>query len=163
MRRAGTVSVSGAILFALLCIALIFLTSNPAGAQQSEGANSGDGSRQRAADNEGTDSADNGTRTDEDLADLSCDELLALFRGEGSSGQQYGAGSGSRQQYGDATIFADADVRARIEVCLEREIVAGTGIDEDLPDTGGVSLLALAVLGMVSVAAGLSVIRGGRR
>jgi hypothetical protein len=78
---------------------------------------------------------------------------LVLFRGESSSGQQYE----------DSAVFADSEVRARVEVCLEREIVAGTGIDEDLPDTGGPSLLALVVLGFVSAAAGLSVIRGGRR
>ena len=35
--------------------------------------------------------------------------------------------------------------------------------DDDLPNTGGVPLLALAVLGLVSAAAGLSVIREGRR
>ncbi len=79
--------------------------------------------------------------------------MLVLFRGESSSGQQYE----------DSAVFADSEVRARVEVCLEREIVAGTGIDEDLPDTGGPSLLALVVLGFVSAAAGLSVIRGGRR
>jgi hypothetical protein len=48
-------------------------------------------------------------------------------------------------------------------VCLEKEIVQGTAADEDLPDTGGLPLLAVAVLGFVSAAAGLSVIRGGRR
>ncbi len=35
--------------------------------------------------------------------------------------------------------------------------------NDPLPDTGGLSLFALAVLGVVSAAAGLSVIRGGRR
>jgi hypothetical protein len=34
---------------------------------------------------------------------------------------------------------------------------------EDLPDTGGPPLLALAALGVVPAAAGMSVIRGGRR
>lgn len=121
------------------------------------------GGEQRVDDEEEADSADAGARTADDPEDLSCDKLLALFRGESSSRQQYGAGSGSRQQYGDAILFADADVRARIEVCLEEEIVEGTGIDEPLPDTGGVSLLALTVLGLVSTAVGLSVIRGGRR
>ena len=48
-------------------------------------------------------------------------------------------------------------------MCLEGEIIKGTAADEDLPDTGGLPLLALAVLGVVSAAAGLSVIRGGRR
>jgi hypothetical protein len=75
-----------------------------------------------------------------------------LFRAEASA-----------QQYGDASGFADADVRAQIEVCLEEEIVEGTAADEDLPDTGGLSLIGLAVLGIVSAAACLSVIRGGRR
>lgn len=85
--------------------------------------------------------------------DLSCEELLVLFRGESSS----------EGQYADAAFFADSEVRAQVEVCLEKEIVEGTAADEDLPDTGGPSLLALAVLGFVSAAAGLSVIRGGRR
>lgn len=89
----------------------------------------------------------------DDLKELSCDELLVLFRAE----------SGSEAQYGDAAVFADSEVRAQVEVCLEREIVKGTAADEDLPDTGGLPLLALAVLGVVSAAAGLSVIRGGRR
>jgi hypothetical protein len=35
--------------------------------------------------------------------------------------------------------------------------------NEPLPNTGGLSLIGLAVLGVVSAAAGLSVIRGGRR
>jgi hypothetical protein len=90
-------------------------------------------------------------RTAGELASLGCDELLVLFRSEGSSGQQYE----------DAAAFTDRDVRAQVEVCLKREIVNAP--DDDLPDTGGVSLLALAVLGFVSAAAGLSVIRGGRR
>jgi hypothetical protein len=91
-------------------------------------------------------------RNADELADLDCDELLVLFRAE----------SGGGQQYGDAAAFADSDVRAQVEVCLEREIVEGTAIDEDLPDTGGLSLIGLAVLGFVSAAAGLSVVRGGR-
>ncbi len=91
--------------------------------------------------------------TAEELRALSCEELLVLFR----------AGSSSSVQYGDAVALADADVRARIEVCLEQEVIEGTAADEDLPDTGGVSLLGLAVLGVVSAAASLSVIRGGRR
>jgi hypothetical protein len=95
----------------------------------------------------------NGAKNAEDLEDLSCDELLVLFRGESSSGEQYA----------DAAVFADSEVRARVEVCLEKEIVQGTAADEDLPDTGGLPLLAVAVLGFVSAAAGLSVIRGGRR
>jgi len=94
-----------------------------------------------------------GAKDAEDLQDLSCDQLLVLFRAESSSGQQYA----------DAAVFADSEVRAQVEVCLEREIVEGTAADEDLPDTGGLSLLALAVLGVVSAAAVLSVIRGGQR
>lgn len=90
-------------------------------------------------------------RTADDLLEFSCAELLVLFRADGG------------RQYGDASRFADSDVRARIEVCLEREIVRGTAADEELPDTGGLSLVGLAVLGVVSAAAGLSVIRGGRR
>lgn len=93
-------------------------------------------------------------RTADELRELSCEELLVLFRAGGSSGQG---------QYGDAAALADADVQSRIEVCLEQEVVQGTAAGEDLPDTGGVSLLGLAVLGVVSAAAGLSVIRAGRR
>jgi len=100
-------------------------------------------------DNNDNDANDDGTRSVNDLRGLSCAELLVLFRGEG--------------QYGDASRFADSEVRARVEVCLEREIIKGTAADEDLPDTGGLSLLGLAVLGVVSTVAGLSVIRGGRR
>ena len=112
----------------------------------------GTGGGQPVDDEKEADPADDGARTADELADLSCNELLVLFRGESSSGQQYE----------DAAVFADSEVRAQVEVCLEREIVKGTAADEDLPDTGGPSLLALAVLGLVSAAAGLSVVRGGR-
>jgi hypothetical protein len=108
-----------------------------------DGNNAAGGDENRAAN----------TKNNEDLEDLSCEELLVLFRGGSSSGQQYE----------DAAIFADSGVRAQIEVCLEEEVVEGTVADEDLPDTGGLPLLALAVVGVVSAAAGLSVIRGGRR
>ena len=113
----------------------------------SEGIVCDDGEQRADGNNDG-----NNANTD-NLENLSCDELLVLFRGESSSGQQYG----------DAAVFADSEVRAQVEVCLEREIVKGTAADEDLPDTGGLPLPALAVLGVVSAAAGLSVIRGGRR
>ena len=93
------------------------------------------------------------TKNNDDLEDLSCEELLVLFRGESSSGEQYE----------NSAAFADSEVWAQVEVCLQKEIVQGTAADEDLPDTGGPSLLALAVLGAVFAAAGLSVIRGGRR
>ncbi len=119
----------------------------------SQGITCADGSRQQADDDNATDNDSDAAKTAEGLEDLGCEKLLVLFRGE----------SGSGGQYADAAVFADSEVRARVEVCLEREIVAGTGIDEDLPDTGGPSLIALAVLGFVSAAAGLSVIRGGRR
>jgi len=108
-----------------------------------DGNNAAGGDENRAAN----------TKNNEDLEDLSCEELLVLFRGGSSSGQQYE----------DAAVFADSGVRAQIEVCLEEEVVEGTVADEDLPDTGGLSLLALAVVGVVSAAAGLSVIRGRRR
>ena len=116
---------------------------------RSEGIVCDDGGGQRADD----DDDGNDAKDADDLQDLSCEELLVLFRGESSSGGQYA----------DAAFFADSEVRAQVEVCLEEEIVEGTAADEDLPDTGGPSLLALAVLGLVSAAAGLSVIRGGRR
>ena len=114
----------------------------------SEGISCDNGGGQRSDDNN-----ENNAKNAEDLEDLGCDELLVLFRG----------GSGSEAQYADAAVFADSEVRAQVEVCLEREIVKGTAADEDLPDTGGPSLLASVVLGFVSAAAGLSVIRGGRR
>ena len=98
--------------------------------------------------NESDENGGDDTKTTDDLEDLSCDDLLMLFRAESSGKQQY---------------LSDADVRAQIEVCLKEEIVEGTAATEDLPDTGGLSLLAVAVLGVVSAAAGLSVIRGGRR
>ena len=101
-------------------------------------------------DNVDDDDNGNGARAD-DLQNLTCAELLVLFRGEGQYGDD-----------GTAVVdLNDSDVRAQIEVCLEKEIVNNPG--GDLPDTGGVSLLALAVLGVVSAAAGLSVIRGSRR
>lgn len=89
----------------------------------------------------------------DDLLSLSCEELLKRFRADDEA-------SG---QYDDDTIFADPDVRKRVEECLKKEIIKDTAADEELPDTGGVSLLALAVLGAVSVAAGVSVVRGARR
>ena len=113
----------------------------------------GTGGGQRVDDEKDADPADDSARVADEIADLGCDELLVLFRGESSSGGQYA----------DAAFFADSEVRARVEVCLEKEIVEGTAADEDLPDTGGLSLLAVAVLGLVSAAAGLSVIREGRR
>ena len=118
----------------------------------SEGIVCDDSGGQRAADANAAADDENTART-ENLEDLSCEELLVLFRSESSSGQQYE----------DSAVFADSEVRAQVEVCLEEEIVEGTAADENLPDTGGLSLLALAVLGVVSAAAGLSVIRGGRR
>jgi hypothetical protein len=92
----------------------------------------------------------NGAKND-NLENLTCDDLLVLFRGDG----QY-------EDDGTAAVdLNDSNVRAQIEVCLKKEIVNNPG--GDLPDTGGVSLLAVAVFGIVSAAAGLSVIRGGRR
>ena len=120
---------------------------------RSEGVVCDDAGGQRVDDDEEVNPADDDTETADELASLSCDELLVLFRAE----------SGSGRQYGDAAVFTDSDVRARVEVCLEEEIIKGTAADDDLPDTGGLSLLALAVLGVVSAVAGLSVIRGGQR
>jgi hypothetical protein len=102
------------------------------------------GGRQRAGD-------DAARAADDDLRNLSCDELLVQFRSD----------SGSGQQYGDAAALTDPEVRARIEVCLKKEIVNNPG--GNLPNTGGLSLIGLAVLGAVSAVAGLAVIRGGRR
>jgi hypothetical protein len=233
MRRAGAVSVSGVILFAVLCIALISLLSSPAGAQQaadplegqtaeiganaigpiaiadceeaegetasiivadandaaksetftegtdavfqfgaqgvtinteedgnlrlaslrgsrtgevvsSEGITCADDGRQRADDDD--------ARDDDNRENLSCDDLLVLFRGEGQG--QYGDDE-------DAIDLNDSEVRAQIEVCLEKEIVNNPG--GDLPNTGGLSLIGLAALGAAAAVVGLSVIRGGRR
>ena len=102
----------------------------------------------RTGDRQRADDAD-AARTADDLENLDCDELLVLFRGEGEG------------QYGVADRLADSDVRARIEVCLKKEIVNNPG--GNLPNTGGLSLIGLAVLGAVSAVAGLAVIRGGRR
>ena len=110
-----------------------------------------DAGSNRAGDDDNATTNDD-ARTADELLDLSCEELLVLFR----------AGSSSGGQYGDAVALADADVQARIEVCLREEIVEGTAADGDLPEPGGVSVVGLAVLGLGSVAAGLSVIRGRR-
>lgn len=114
----------------------------------SSGITCDNGGGQRAAD----DDADDVRAADDDLENLSCAELLVLFRGEGEG--QYG-------DDGTAVDLNDSEVRAQIEVCLEREIVNNPG--GNLPNTGGVSLLALAVLGVATAVAGVCVIRGGRR
>ncbi|QIN81787.1 hypothetical protein GBA63_03395 [Rubrobacter tropicus] len=85
------------------------------------------------------------------LEDLECDELLRRFREEETG------------QYGDRSLFSDVEVRKKVEVCLEQEVIQDTAADGQLPDTGGLSLLSLAVLGAVSVVAGVSVVRGARR
>lgn len=126
-----------------------FGTSNTGEVTDSAGITCGRAADEPAADDATT---EDDAKAANELQELGCDELLVLFRAEGSA-----------QQYGDASGFADADVRAQIEVCLEEEIVEGTAADGDLPDTGGLSLIGLAVLGIVSAAACLSVIRGGRR
>jgi len=116
----------------------------------SAGITCGDDGRQRADDDDAADDDADGARADDDnLENLSCDELLVLFRGEGE------------EQYGVADRLADSDVRARIEVCLEREIVNNPG--GDLPNTGGLSLIGVAVLGAAAAVVGLAVSRGGRR
>jgi hypothetical protein len=102
-------------------------------------------------DNATDDDNGNGAEID-DLENLDCDELLVLFRGEGQG--QYG-------NDGTAVDLNDSQVRAQIEVCLEREIVNEPG--GKLPKTGGLSLIGVAVLGAATAVAGLSVIRGGRR
>jgi hypothetical protein len=110
-----------------------------------------DDSRQRADDDDAAD--DDAARTADDLENLSCTKLLVLFRSDSSS----------ERQYGDAAALADPEVRARIELCLEKEIVQGTAADGDLPKTGGLSLIGLAALGAATAVVGLSVIRGVRR
>lgn len=86
-----------------------------------------------------------------DTDNLECDELLQQFRSKGDD------------QYGDEDLFVDVDVRKQLIVCLEEEVVGNTAADEQLPDTGGLSLLGLAALGLVSAVVGASVIRGARR
>lgn len=136
----------------VLDFAITVCEAGGSGGDGSGGSANADGADADADADDADADADDAKAADE-LQDLSCDELLVLFRAESSSGQQYG----------DASGFADSEVRAQIEVCLEEEIVEGTAADGDLPDTGGLSLIGLAVLGVVSAAAGLSVIRGGRR
>jgi hypothetical protein len=103
----------------------------------------------RDADDDGNGNDGDGVQSAGDLLNISCEDLLGLFR----------SGTG---QYGDAALFADPEVRERVEKCLEEEVVADTAADDDLPDTGGVSLLWLAVLGAVAAVAALAVIRPGR-
>ena len=98
------------------------------------------------------DADDGNTGNANNLEDLECNELLRRFRTEGKG------------QYGDSLDqFADVDVRNQVIVCLEQEVIQDTAADEKLPDTGGLSLLALAALGLVSAVAGVSVVRGARR
>lgn len=85
------------------------------------------------------------------LEDLGCDELLRRFR------------SADDRQYNNGALFTNVNVRNQIIVCLEEEVVGNTAADEQLPDTGGPSLLGLAALGVVSAVFGASVIRGARR
>lgn len=107
-----------------------------------------DGSEEDADDGDADGRDDN---DDNRLLDLDCDDLLQRSRSINGNGGQYGDG------------FADADVQARIVVCLEQEVINNTAADEELPDTGGLPLLGLAVLGLASTVAGASVIRGARR
>ena len=85
------------------------------------------------------------TADNNDDDDLNCDQLLRRFRG--ASGNQY----------------LDVDVTNQILVCLAQEVDQDTEADEDLPDTGGPSLIGFAVLGVVSALVGVSLVRGGRR
>ena len=91
---------------------------------------------------------DGGVATASELVDLDCDELLQRFRNRSSG------------QYLTNEAFLESDVEDRIEVCLAQEVIDDTGSDDDLPDTGGLPLLGIAVLGIASVFAGASVIRG---
>lgn len=88
---------------------------------------------------------DDGVRTANDLANLECEELLRRYR------------NNIVGQYGNP--FTNADVEARIAVCLEQEVIDDTDTGDDLPDTGGLPLAGFAVLGLASVAAGVSLIR----
>ena len=105
----------------------------------------GEGSDFKAAD------GDNFDGVVDNLLDLECDALLRRFR------------SVEQGQYGAPAAFATVEVSDRIVVCLKQEVIQGTASDENLPDTGGLPLLGLAALGLVSAVAGVSVIRGTRR
>lgn len=76
---------------------------------------------------------------------LNCDALLRRFRG--ASGGQY----------------LDVNVSNQILICLAQEVNQDTAADGDLPDTGGPSLIGIAIFGVVSALAGLSLVRGSRR
>lgn len=115
-------------------------------------AGSGSSNRRRDDDQETLDLNTNGDDVRGlELDELECEELLREFR------------STDGGQYEDTADFATVDVRERVLVCLEREIVKGTGTGDDLPKTGGLPLLGLAALGLASVVVGASVIRGARR
>ena len=86
------------------------------------------------------------------LIRLSCEELLQRFRDDD---EREAGGNG---QYSNGSALADTDVQDRIVFCLEREIVNVP--DDDLPDTGGLPLVGLALLGLASLIVGASVIRG---
>lgn len=94
---------------------------------------------------DGEDSDNGNSANGDDNGDLDCDALLRRFRE--ADGDQYVA----------------VDVRSQILVCLEQEVDQDTAADEDLPDTGGPSLIGLVVLGVVSALAGFSLVRGSWR
>lgn len=76
---------------------------------------------------------------------LNCEQLLQRFRGV------------------DDAQYVGVDVGNQIAICLEQEVEQNTAVGGDLPDTGGPSLVGLAVLGVGSALAGFSLIRGSRR
>lgn len=99
------------------------------------------------ADSDKGDNGDKGrVKAVDNLLDLNCQELLQRSR------------DNIVGQYGNP--FTNAAVEARIEVCLEQEVIDDTDTGDDLPDTGGLPLVGLVVLGIASIAAGASVIRG---
>lgn len=115
------------------------------------GSASGNGEDEAPENGAAVAAADEGGEAAENLLALDCDDLLERLRDR------------EEGQYADRG-FATSAVEARIDECREQEVIDETDTDENLPDTGGLPLLGIAVLGLASVVAGASVIRGaGRR
>ncbi len=101
------------------------------------------------ADGDNDDDENNGrVRTANELIALDCEELLERLRDR------------EEGQYASRDVFTNSDVEERIEECREQEVIDDTDTGDDLPDTGGLPLLGIAVLGIASIVAGASVIRG---
>lgn len=60
-------------------------------------------------------------------------------------------------------VIEQSDDPGTEDVAADEDVIDDTIPDDPLPDTGGPPLLSVAILGFVLVAAGVSLIRGGRR